>query len=102
MATPNASQTKSLRLYNPTGVSSAFISTYGLTFSSDERRAGSRAMLCHDQHAKDYSLTRTAGGLHPMYVGLHGIKGSSREEKKEVDALLKDTLHDLFDIVSTN
>jgi hypothetical protein len=104
MATLNASQTKNSRLYNPTGVSSAFISTHGLTFSCGECSAGSRAMLHHDQHTKDYSLTRTTSGLHPMYVGLHGIKarGSSREEKKEVDALLKDTLHDLFDVVSPN
>lgn len=98
MATPNS------RLYNPTGISGAFISTHGLTFSCDERSAGSRAMLRHNQHMKDYSLTRTTSGLHPMYVGLHGIKsrGFSQEEKKEVDALLKDTLHDLFDVVSPN
>ena len=100
MATVNMSQTKNSWLYNPTGVSGAFISTHGLTFSCDECRAGSRTMLRYDQHTKDYSLTRTTGGLHPMYISLHGIKGSSREQKKEVNFLLKDTLHDLFDIVS--
>jgi len=99
MATVNMSQTKNLRLYNPTGVSGAFISTHGLTFSCNERQAASHTMLHHNQHTKDYSLTRTTGGLHPMYISLHGIKGSSQEEKKEVNALLEDTLHDLFDVV---
>jgi hypothetical protein len=46
-------------------------------------------------------LTRTTGGLHPLYIALRGIRGCSREEKEEVDALLMGTMRDLFDIVST-
>lgn len=89
------------RFYNPTSVSGAYASTHGLNFSYDERRAASRAMLRHNEHMKDYFLTRTSGGLHPIYVALHGIRGGSRDEKEEVNVLLMGTMQDLFDIVST-
>jgi hypothetical protein len=87
------------KLYNPSGVGSAYISTYGTTFTASERHAGSRARLRHQQHEKDHSTTRFARGLHPMYTALHGLGGYSLEEKKEVDDFLKDSLHDLFDAV---
>jgi hypothetical protein len=89
------------RFYNPTSVSGAYASTHGLNFSYDERRAASRAMLRHNEHTKDYFLTRTTGGLHPIYIALHGIRGGSRDEKEEVNALLTGTMQDLFDIVSS-
>jgi hypothetical protein len=102
MAAVNTSPTNSAkRFYNPTGVSGVYASTHSLNFSRDERRAGSRAILRHNEHAKDYFLTRTTGGLHPIYIALHGIRGCSRGEKEEVDALLMGTMQDLFDTVST-
>lgn len=99
MATINTSPTDSKRFYNPTGVSGIYASTHGLNLSCDERRAGSRAMLRHNEHMRDYFLTRTTGGLHPMYISLHGIRGCSLEEKEEVDTLLMGTMQDLFDTV---
>jgi hypothetical protein len=88
------------RLYSPCGVSAAYVSTLVTTFSAAERCAGSRAILRYQQHKKDHHETRTAGGLHPMYIDLNGLGHARMQEREDIDMLLKETLDDLFDAVS--
>jgi len=73
----------------------------GFEFSSAERRAGARAILCHRKHVdNEHVATRKTGGLHPMYIALHGQNVGSQQEQGEIKQIVDESLSDLFDSVS--
>jgi hypothetical protein len=43
---------------------------------------------------------RMDGGLHPMYLELHGLGGASEQEHKDNKMLLEASQSDVFDTVS--
>jgi hypothetical protein len=89
------------RLYNPSGLAAVCVSHLGSGLSPGELRAGARASIRHQKHLNDHSLTKRNGGLHPMYLDLHGLGGASAKELQENDMLVKETQQDVFDAVST-
>ena len=88
------------RLFNPSGIAAAYVSMLGSDFSSTEKQAAARAIVRHNQHATSYSKTRTDGGLHPMYLELHGLGGASEQEHQDNKMLLEASKSDVFDTVS--
>jgi hypothetical protein len=74
---------------------------YDTEFSSTERRAAARAIIRHQKHVDNEHITvRNAGGLHPMYVALHGQGEGNQQEQNEIKMVLSESLDDVFDSVS--
>ncbi|RDB15155.1 hypothetical protein Hypma_004865 [Hypsizygus marmoreus] len=87
--------------YTPTGIATVSSSLINSSLSTAERRAGARAILRSGQHNTDHFETRTPGGLHPAYVDLHGRGDNAPEERREIKNVLKDSLGDVFDAITT-
>ena len=85
------------RLYNPSGIAAAFVSPD--KYSSDARQAGARAILRHGQHTSNYHATRSPGGLHPLYMDIHGRGGQTKAELQEIDKVISESMLDTFDLV---
>ena len=88
------------RLFNPSGIATAYVSMVSSPFLAMERQAVACAVLRPNQHMTDYDETRTDGDLHPMYLQLHGLGSASKQEKKENEILLEASQTDLFDMMS--
>ena len=88
--------------FTSSGLAALYCSNFvGSDFSSAERRAGARAILRHRKHVdNEHVATRKTGGLHPMYVALHGQNLGSQEEQSEVKQIVDESSNDLFDSVS--
>jgi hypothetical protein len=97
---PVSSKLEGKRLFNPSGIASAYVSMPGSSFSSVERHAAARVVLRHNQHLESHGATKTDGGLHHMYMQLHGMGSGDGEELQENKALLNASQADLFDTVS--
>ena len=70
--------------------------------SPSQRNAAARAAIRHRMRSDDTDLkTRSPNGLHPMYFSLHGCGDGSDVEIAERRRVLKDTLGDVFDAVSS-
>jgi hypothetical protein len=87
-------------LFNPLGIAAAYVSMLGSDFSLMEKQAAAHTIVQHNQHATTYSKTRTDGGLHPMYLELHGLGSASEQEHKDNKMLLEASQSDVFNTVS--
>lgn len=67
--------------------------------SASERRAAARGILRHKQHTAQLANI-TKGGLHPLYLELHGRGQAKDGELREINTVLSDTFNDLLDTVS--
>lgn len=88
------------RLFNASGIAASYVYLLDSAFSPLEKQAAARAVLRYNQHTTNHSETRTDGGLHPMYLQLHGLGSASEQELKENKRLLEASQSDLFDAVS--
>jgi hypothetical protein len=109
----NTSPTKSSRFHIPSAddivyeytasdVGSLYFTTSCNAGLSDKaRHASARATLRHNVSVdNNHWSVRRKGGLHPMYLALHGNGEASGRERKETERLLRDTCKDVFDAVS--
>ena len=85
------------KLYNPPDIAAAFVSSEKL--SLDARQAGAQATLHHGVYLSDPFSTRTKGGLHLLYMNLHGRGGQMKIELQEINTLISNSLLDTFDAV---
>jgi hypothetical protein len=95
--------TESKYKFTPSSLAAIYCSNFvGSEFSSAERRAGARAILGHRKHVdNEHVATRKAGGLHPIYIALHGQNTGNHQEQGEIKQVVDESLNDLFDVVSS-
>lgn len=88
------------RCYSPAAVNFTNSSAPSTNFSVNACLAGSRAILRHQISVdNDHLSVRRDGGLHPMYLALHG-GGRGARDTKEIKQLLDDSFKDIIDAVS--
>lgn len=83
----------------PAGIAAVYCSAVIPGFSSSDRSAAARGVVRHKQH-EDRRAPTTKDGLHPAYLELHGRGLAKGEEHSANTTVLKDTFHDLLDVVS--
>jgi len=70
------------------------------SFAPNARLAGARAILRNQVGAQHNPLSvKRKGGLHPMYMALHGPGESDGLARKEIRRLLDESCKDIFDAV---
>jgi len=66
------------------------------------RLASTRALLRHQLSVDNSHLSvRRDGGLHPMYIALHGDGKAVGKDRQEIKQVLDESCKDLFDAVSS-
>ncbi|KAG6914523.1 hypothetical protein DXG01_016788 [Tephrocybe rancida] len=68
--------------------------------STSARSAAARAILRHGLHTTNHLAVERTGGLHPMYISLHGRGEMQGDELKELLELISDLQKDLLDAIS--
>jgi hypothetical protein len=58
-----------------------------------------KAILCHGQHTSNYHAMRLPGGLHLLYMDIHGRGGQTKAELQEIDKVISESMLDIFDLV---
>lgn len=87
--------------YTTAGTASVYSLTPGMAFSSGARCSSARAILRHQMTSDNQHLiVRRKGGLHPMYIDIHG-NGTVSKQDDEIKKFLKDSCNDIFDAVRT-
>jgi hypothetical protein len=88
--------------YTPSSVGALYFTTPNSPSATQSaRQASARAILRHDVSLDNKHLSvRRKGGLHPMYIALHGNGESDGPERKEITHLLDESRKDIFDAVS--
>jgi hypothetical protein len=86
--------------YTVSGINSLYV-TAPLRISDSACLAASRAILRHRVSIDHNHLSvRSQGGLHPMYLALHGDGRASGADRNDIKRLLDETRNDIFDAVS--
>lgn len=90
----------SVKPFTPSKISAMLVATTDAVYPSPERCSGARAVLRHGQSLSNNLKTRKPGGLHPMYLDVHGHGDKKGHEMDEIRDLLKDSQDDVLDAVS--
>ncbi|KAG1727172.1 uncharacterized protein EDB91DRAFT_1013608, partial [Suillus paluster] len=79
-------------------VAALYSNAFTLGFSNAERQATARALLRHNSHQDgSHYHTKTAGGLHPLYIKFNKVLTSQDERMITHEEFVEAALEDVFD-----